>query len=63
MLNDLFNTIFNKPTDIVKPMTDTVDTKPTNMVNKAELDEAMDDYRRLKNRFDKSVAEQSKAKI
>lgn len=64
MLNNLFNTIFNKSTDSVKPMSDTTtDAKPTNMVNKSELDEAMDDYRRLKNRFDKTIAEQTKAEI
>jgi molecular chaperone GrpE (heat shock protein) len=64
MLNDLFNTIFNKSTESIKPMSEiTIDNKSTNMVKKSELDEAMDDYRRLKNRFDKSVAEQSKATI
>ena len=64
MLNDLFNSILNKSTNSVKPMSDTTtDTKPTDMVNKSVLDEAMDDYRRLKNRFDKSIAEQSKATI
>lgn len=64
MFNDLFNALFNKSTDSVKPMTETTtDTNPTNMVNKSELDEAMDDYRRLKNRFEKTIAEQSKTTI
>lgn len=64
MLNDLFNSIFNKSPHTVKPMSDlTVNTKPADMVHKSELDEAMDDYRRLKNRFDKTVAEQSKTTI
>lgn len=64
MFNDLINTIFNKSTESIKPMSEiTIDTKSTNMVKKSELDEAMDDYRRLKNRFDKTVAEQSKTTI
>lgn len=64
MLNDLFNTLFNKTTCSAKPMSDiTVDAKPSNMVCKSELDEAIDDYHRLKNRFDKTVAEQSKTTI
>ena len=64
MINDLFNSIFNKSSNSVKPTSDiTIDAKPADMVRKSELDEAIDDYHRLKNRFDKTVAEQSKTTI
>lgn len=65
MFNDLFNTLFSKPNSGAATSTDvkpTVST-PTDMVRKSELDEAMNDYRRLKSRFDKTVAEQSKSTI
>lgn len=66
MFNDLFNTLFSKPNSgVAASSTDeksTVSTS-TDMVRRSELDEAMNDYRRLKNRFDKTVAEQSKSTI
>lgn len=64
MLNNLFNSIFNTSPYTVKTMSGlTDDSKPADMVRKSELDEAIDDYHRLKNRFDKAVAEQSKKTI
>jgi molecular chaperone GrpE (heat shock protein) len=66
MFNDLFNTIFSKSNiDAAVPSTDEKSTMATStdMVHRSELDEAMNDYRRLKNRFDKTVAEQSKSMI
>lgn len=66
MFNDLFNTIFSKSNSgAVVPSTDEKPTMSTStdMVRKSELDEAMDDYRRLKSRFDKTVTEQSKSTI
>lgn len=66
MFNDLFNTLFSKPNS--GAAASSTDEKPTmststDMVRRSELDEAMNDYRRLKNRFDKTVTEQSKSTI
>lgn len=66
MFNDLFNTLFSKPNSgAAASSTDEKSTMSTStdMVRRSELDEAMNDYRRLKNRFDKTVAEQSKSTI
>lgn len=65
MLNDLFNTLFSKTTNNAATSTDEKSniTTSTDMVRRSELDEAMNDYRRLKNRFDKAVVEQSKITI
>lgn len=66
MFNDLFNTLFSKSNSgAAVPSTDEKPTMATStdMVRRSELDEAMNDYRRLKNRFDKTVAEQSKSMI
>lgn len=65
MIDNLLNTLFSKSAKNMSNKNNASESSTPNveMVQKSALDEAMDDYRRLKSRFDKTVAEQSKATI
>jgi molecular chaperone GrpE (heat shock protein) len=65
MIDNLLNTLFSKSAKNMSNKNNAAESSSPNveMVQKSALDEAMDDYRRLKSRFDKAVTEQSKITI